>query len=195
MEPYPHEKARIIVREMAVQLALDLLEKKLFTDLCVLDISYDMENLQDPEIMKAYHGPVAEDFYGRLVPKPAHGSKRLSSPSSSEKEISEAFLSLYEEITDPSLLVRRITVNAGNVLPEEAWKKETYVQMDLFTDYGLLEKKRRETEENLKKERKAREAMLLIKQKFGKNAVVKGTDLQDGATGIERNKQIGGHRA
>lgn len=196
--PYDHEKARVIVKEMTDQLVLGMVEKQLVTDQLVLTIGYDTENLSNPETASRYRGEVTTDRYGRKIPKHSHGTANLEEPSSSTKLIMDAVMALYDRIIDKNLLVRRITVTVNHLTDENAVRAEKqgdFVQMDLFTDYGALEKQKREDEERLKKERALQEAVLSVKRKFGKNAILKGISLEEGATGTERNKQIGGHRA
>ena len=196
--PYDAEKAKLIVKEMTDLLVLDLVEKHLVTDQLTLTIGYDIENLTDPETAGKYKGEVTTDRYGRKVPKHAHGTANLDEPSSSTKLIMDAVMALYDRIVDKNLLVRRITVTANHLTDEaaaRAGKQEDFVQMDLFTDYEALEKQKKEDEEKRKKERALQEAVLSVKKKYGKNAILKGINLEEGATGMDRNNQIGGHRA
>lgn len=195
-EPYTFEKARVIVWEMLELLSLDLVEKHLVTNQIVLTVGYDIENLTNPEIASYYKGSVITDHYGRKVPKHAHGTANIGRHTSSTRMISEATLKLYDEIVDKKLLVRRVTIAACNLVSEKSIdNKPQYEQLDLFTDYDELIEKREKEELELQKERKIQEAMLDIKQRYGKNAILKGTNLQEGATTIERNKGIGGHKA
>jgi DNA polymerase V len=194
--PYPFEKGRLIVREMTDLLVLDLVEKRLMTDQMVLTIGYDIENLTDEKIRKAYKGEITTDHYGRQVPKHAHGTANLPRLTSSTRLIMNAVMDLYDAIVDPHLLVRRITVVANHVVPEtEGQEKATYEQMELFRDYAAEEKQRRQDKEFFEKERKLQEAMISVKKKYGKNAMLKGMNLEEGAMTIERNEQIGGHKA
>lgn len=194
--PYSFEKARLIVREMTDLLVLDLVEKGLTTDQMVLTIGYDRENLSDPEIKKRYKGPVTTDHYGRKVPKHAHGTINLKKQTSSTRLILDAVTQLYDQIVDRDLLVRRVYVTANRVIEESrALQQETFEQMSLFTDYEALEKRKEQEEAELEREKKIQTAMLDIKKKFGKNAVLKGMNLEEGAMTVERNRQIGGHRA
>lgn len=194
--PYDAEKGKLIVREMTDLLVLDLVEKKLVTDQMVLTIGYDIDNLTNPEIRKNYKGQIITDHYGRKVPKHANGSANLKRQTSSTRIIMDAVMELYDRIVDPGLLIRRVTIAANHLVDEnQAAAKEQFEQLDLFTDYAALEKERKEEEERLSRERKLQEAMLSIKQKFGKNAILKGMNLQEGATAMERNHQIGGHKA
>ena len=195
--PYNYEKTRLIVREMTELLALNLVDKGLVTDQLVLTIGYDIENLKDETIKKAYAGDVTTDHYGRKVPKHAHGSINLPRQTASTRLMMEAVMELFERIMNPALLSRRINLTANHVVPEKDVKpvEETFEQMDLFTDYGAREKKRQQEEAELAKEKKMQKAVLDIQKKFGKNAVLKGMNLQEGGTTIERNGQVGGHRA
>ena len=196
-EPYPTAKARVVAREMAEAVALDLLDKRLVTNLLTLTVGYDRESLTDIIIRLQYDGPVVSDHYGRSVPKPTHGSRKLHRYTSSARLIAEAALEIFDTTVHQPLLVRRLTIAAGNVIPEETVgqvEKETG-ERDLFTDYEALEAAREKEDEALLKERKMMEAALKIKKKFGKNAFLKGTDLEEGATARERNRQIGGHKA
>ena len=190
--PYPHEKARLIVWEMTDLLVLDLVEKGLVTDQMVLDIGYDIENMQ-----KSYRGDVHIDHYGRTVPKPAHGSVNLGKYTSSSKLILDAIVDLYERITQPDLLVRRVTVTANHVISEERIPnpEDKGEQLDLFTDYTAVTAERERAENEERKEKSLQHAMIAIKHKFGKNAILKGSNLQAGGMTIERNQQIGGHKA
>lgn len=195
-EPYTFEKARIIVWEMLELLSLDLVEKRLVTNQIVMTIGYDIENLTNPEIAKHYKGEIKTDHYGRKIPKHAHGTANLDRQTSSTRLISEATLKLYDKIVDDKMLIRRVTLSANNLVLESSVEdKPQYEQIDLFTDYEALTAKREKEEKELQKERKIQEAMIDIKQRYGKNAIIKGTNLQDSATSIERNRQIGGHKA
>lgn len=193
--PYPFDKAKLIVREMTELLALDLVDKGLVTDQLVLMVGYDIENLTNPEIKKAYHGPVTTDHYGRSVPKAAHGSINLKGQTASTKLIKEAVMELFDRIMDKNLLVRRVNLTANHVVSEAlAQDVSRFEQLDLFTDYDAEKKRQAEEKAELERERRAQEALLSIKKKFGKNAVLKGMNLLDGATTIERNRLIGGHK-
>lgn len=193
--PYDFAKAKLIVQEMTDLLVLDLVDKRLVTDQMVLTVGYDIDNLTDPKIRNSYKGEVTVDRYGRKVPKHAHGTANLDRQTSSTQLILDAVLNLYERIVDPNLLVRRVTVTANHLVDEtDTGQTEEFEQMELFTDYAALEKEREEEETKLAKERKMQEAMLTVKKKYGKNAMLKGMNLQEGATTIERNRQIGGHK-
>ena len=194
--PYDFEGGKLIVREMTDQLVLDLVEKKLVTDQMVLTIGYDIDNLKSAKTKSSYKGEITVDRYGRKTPKHAHGTTNLEYWTSSGKLIMEAVMKLYDEIVDPRLSVRRITVGANHLVSEkEAGSKEEYEQLDLFTDYAALEQEKEAEQARLARERNLQEALLTVKKKYGKNAIVKGTDLQEGATAMERNRQIGGHKA
>ncbi|MDE7201089.1 MAG: DNA methylase [Lachnospiraceae bacterium] len=196
--PYDPTKAKLVVKEMTDLLVLVLVEKQLVTDQLMLTIGYDIENLTNLETAGKYKGEVTTDRYGRKVPKHAHGTTNLNVPSSSTKLIMDAVMALYDRIVDKNLLVRRITVAANHLIDEAAVhadKQDDFVQLNLFTDYEALEKQKQEEEAKMKKERALQEAVLSVKKKFGKNAILKGINLEEGATGKERNNQIGGHRA
>ncbi len=188
--PYSHEEGAIIVREMADNLSLDLVSKGLLTKQIVLNIGY--ENFKEADSIKNYKGEIRHDHYGRLVAKYAHGSRNLKRSTSSSKMITEAALSLYEEITDHNLCIRRLNICAESVVSEFEYtndSKET--QLSLFVDY----EKEKAEEIELKKEKALQLASLEIKKKYGKNAILKGTNFLEGATARERNEQIGGHKA
>ncbi len=194
--PYTFEKARIVVREMTELLVLELVDKGLVTDQMVLTVGYDTESLKNPEIRKSYRGEVSTDRYGRSVPKSAHGSINLGTHTSSTVRIVQATMELYDRIVNKKLLVRRMSVTANHVTDEGAAKKtETYEQLDLFTDYAAEKEKNEQENEKLERERKLQQAVLSIKKKYGKNAIVSGLNFEEGATALERNNQIGGHKA
>jgi DNA polymerase V len=194
--PYEFEKARLVVREMTDLLVLDLVEKGLVTDQMVLTVGYDVENLSNPAIRSLYKGEVTSDRYGRRVPKHAHGSINLDRQTSSTQLIMEAVTKLFDRIVDRNLLVRRLNVVANHVVDEShTQKKEQFVQLDLFTDYEAQTKQQAQEEEALLRERKMQQAMISIKKKYGKNAILKGMNLEEGATAKSRNSQIGGHKA
>lgn len=189
--PYDYEKTKLIVKEMTELLSLDLVKKRLVTSQLVLTIGYDVENLINEKICNEYDGEVTLDRYGRSVPKHAHGTVNIDHKTSSTKMIMDAVMELYDRIINKKLLVRRINITANNVINEEAAKNEKHFeQVDLFTNYEDLDKKI--AKENSEKE--IQKAMLEIKKKYGKNAIIKGMNLQEGGTTIERNGQIGGHR-
>ena len=193
---YNHDKARLIVREMTDLLVLDLVDKGLVTDQIVLNVGYGVENLKDPERRKAFRGETVTDYYGRKVPKSAHGSATLGRFTSSTKLILDAVTELFDRIADRNLLVRRLGVTACRVIAEASVPKEDEPeQLNLFTDYAVEQEKRRKEEAELERERREQKAIVAIKKKYGKNAIVKGMDLQEGATTMQRNSQIGGHKA
>lgn len=196
--PYDAEKTRLIIKEMTDLLVLDLVDKGLATNQIVLTVGYDIENLTNPEIRKMYKGEIVTDHYGRKVPKHAHGTINLEAYSSSTREIMEATLELYDRIINKTLLVRRITLVANRVITEEKAMIENtqpFEQLDLFTDYVAREKERADKKAELEKEKKVQHAILDIQKKYGKNALIKGMNLEEGGTTIQRNGQIGGHKA
>ncbi|MFQ8992261.1 MAG: DNA methylase, partial [Ruminococcus bicirculans (ex Wegman et al. 2014)] len=189
--PYSFEKGRLIVREMTDLLVLDLVDKGLVTDQMVLTVGYDHEGVPDN-----YKGTVSKDRYGRKIPKSAHGSINIGRFTSSTKLILDKVSELYDKIVDKSLMVRRMYVVANHVVPEQSIAdEESYEQLDLFTDYAALEKQREEESKRLEREENMQKAMLKIKKKYGKNAILKGMNFEEGATTIERNGQVGGHKA
>ena len=187
--PYSNEKAKLIVREMIDLLVLDLVEKRLVTDQIVLTVGYDIDNLTDPVISKAYKGPVITDHYGRKIPKYSHGTVNLGQHISSTKVIVDAVMDLFASISDPLLLVRRLTIAANHVLPEsQAALEKPMQQLSLFEESE-------QEQLDLQRERHAQEAILSIRRKYGKNAILKGMNFKEGATTRDRNGQIGGHKA
>lgn len=193
--PYSFDKARLVVREMADALALDLVDKGLVTNQLVLTVGYDIENLAHPRGATAYSGETTTDRYGRKVPKHAVGTENFPYTSSAN-DLLEAVTSLYDRIVSKNLLVRRLSISANRLLPEsEAARQDEVEQLDLFTDYKEKEKQQAEHEATHARERKIQETMLGIKKRFGKNAILKGMNLEDGATAKERNETIGGHQA
>ena len=194
--PYTAEKGKLIVREMADLLALDLVDKGLVTDQIVLTVGYDIENLTDAKRADTYRGEITTDYYGRKVPKHAHGTANLGCQTSSGARITDAVMELYDRIIDFDLLVRRVYLTANHVVEECAISQEMVAeQLDLFTDYAAEQKKKEEERAALERERHRQEAILGIKKKYGKNAILKGMNLEDGATTRDRNRQIGGHKA
>ena len=194
--PYPFAKAKLVVHEMADQLSLDLVDKGLVTDQLTLTIGYDIDNLRNQEISSTYQGDVTVDRYGRTVPKQAHGTENMDVYTSSTKQIVRAALALFDRIVDKRLLVRRIYLTANRVVSESSAPNRREVeQLDLFTDYAALECRQAEETAALEREKKMQRTMLDIKRRFGKNAILKGMNLEDGATTIDRNGQIGGHKA
>ncbi len=192
-EPYEFEKGRLIVREMTDLLVLDLVEKRLVTDQMVLTVGYDVENLKNPTA--EYHGEVVRDHYGRSVPKSAHGSISLGERTSSTKRIMDAVTELYETIVNPKLTVRRMYVVANHVVPEDSVSEPEYEQLSLFTDWDEEQKQKERKREEEARERSVQEAVLQIKKKHGKNAILRGMNLEEGGTAMERNGQVGGHKA
>ena len=229
---YTYEKTRIVVREMMELLALDLVDKGLLTNQIVLTVGYDVENLSDPERRKAYKGEITVDGYGREVPKHAHGTGNLPFSTASTKLTTDCVLEVFDRVVDESLLTRRISITANNLVLESEYKRESEVasaepeQISMFdmlaggddsqapervsskeaTVYSEQDKPNSTmvaesilgstgNEDVLEKEKQVQEAMLKIKKRFGKNAILKGTNLQEGATAKERNAQIGGHKA
>ncbi len=193
--PYNNRQARLIVREMTELLLLELVDKGYATDQMVLTVGYDVENLLDPNRKRLYHGAVTTDRYGRSVPKHAHGTANLGGYTASAKKAVRAVLQLYDDIVDKNLLVRRIYISANRIKPEaEALKQTEPEQMRLFCDYDALQKQREQEQAELAKERRMQQAVLAIKKKFGKNAILKGSNFEEGSTAIERNGQIGGHK-
>lgn len=203
--PYEFDKGRLIVREMTELLVLDVVAKGLVTDQIVLTVVYDVENLLDPTRAARYRGAVTTDHYGRKMPKQAHGSANLGEYTSSTSKIMDAMLALYDRLVNPDLLVRKIYVVTNHLITKEQAQKqleESYVQLDLFSGMGLTreqseeeEKLEEEKKNNEEKERRLQEVMLEVKKKFGNNAILKGMNLSEGAMTIERNNQIGGHKA
>ena len=191
--PYGYDKARLVVREMADQLALDLVDQKLVTDQLVLTVGYDIENLKG---QTAYKGEVTRDRYGRAIPKHAHGTANLDEYTSSTKRIVTAALELFDRIIDRDLLVRRFYLTATRIADEaSAPDKKAFEQLDLFTDYSAVQEQKRRETARLEREKKVQQTMLDIKRRFGKNAILKGMNLEDGATAKDRNGMIGGHRS
>ena len=196
-EPYTFSKARVVIKEMADAVSMDLLDKGLVTDQLVVTVGYDRTSLENPEIRAKYHGPVVKDYYGRELPKSAHGTTNLDRQTSSTTLIMTAVEKLFDSIVNKDLLVRRLNITTNHVIPESRVKKQDdkMVQLDLFTDYETLAKQKKEEEERLAKERRMQEALLAIKKQFGKNSILKGLNFEEGATAKDRNEQIGGHKA
>ncbi|MBO4645504.1 MAG: DNA methylase [Bacteroidales bacterium] len=194
--PYTAPKARVVALEMADAMSLKLVAKKLVTDQIVLSVGYDASNMSDPNRQSHYLGPVTVDHYGRQVPKHAHGTTRFQRPTSSSRQMVDAVAQLFDRIVQPDLLVRYLNVTVGNVVDESrAGERAEGEQLDLFADHEALAQQREKEAEALEKERKLQEAQLAIKQRFGKNAILKGLNFEEGATARERNRQIGGHKA
>ena len=191
--PYSYDKARLVVREMAEAVAMDLLEKRLVTDQLTLTVGYDIENTAGG----SYHGEIVTDRYGRKIPKHAHSTANLPRKTSSARSIMDAILGIYDGKVNPKLSVRRITITANKIVSEDDVPQEAGmpVQFNLFDDIAAQEQQHKDEEIRLERERKIQEAMLGIKKKFGKNAILNGGSYLDGATARERNGQIGGHKA
>lgn len=188
--PYDYEKTKLIVKEMTELLTLDLVEKNLVTSQIVLTIGYDIDNLTNESISHKYNGEITEDRYGRKIPKHAHGTVNIDHKTSSTKVIMKATMELFERIINKDLLTRRINITANNVINEADVKEESFEQIDLFTNYNEKEKnkKKENAEKNIQK------AMINIKRKYGKNAILKGMNFEAGGTTRQRNEQIGGHK-
>ena len=196
-EPYNFKKARVVIQEMAEGMALDLVSKRLVTDQLVLTVGYDAECLTRPEIRAKYHGEITSNYYGKAVPKHAHGSFNFKDPTSSSRLIMDGAAELFDRYVNPDLLIRRLNLTTNHVVSETSLfaQQKAPQQLDLFTDYETIEKQKQEEKARLDKERRMQEAQLKIKQRFGKNAILRGLNFEEGATAKERNKQIGGHKA
>ncbi len=195
-QPYDFDKARLVIREMADQLALRLVEKKLVTDQVVVDVGYDIANLREVERRQQYHGAIHQDHYGRTVPEAAHGSISLSQWVSSGRVLVEAASAVFDDVVDKTLLVRRLNLTAGRVVREEQaarLEKKTLVQPELFAEYQEDPAIQERVDAELARERRQQEAVIAIRNKLGKNAILKGMNFEEGATTRERNQQIGGH--
>ena len=196
--PYAFDKAKLVMREMTDGLVLDLVAKKLVTDQMVLSVGYDIENLTDPERRAKYKGEVHADYYGRQVPRHAHGSINLGGFTSSTRVITRAVMALFDRVVDRDLLVRRMYIVANHVVNEDKARRDEAdksVQLNMFTDYEAEARERAEADAAREKERRQQEVVLAIKEKYGKNAILRGTNFEEGATARDRNAQIGGHRA
>ena len=196
-EPYTFQKARVVIQEMAEGMALDLVAKRMVTDQLVLTVGYDAECLTRPDIRDLYHGEITTNYYGKLVPKHAHGSLRFDKSTSSSRLLMNSAAELFDRHVNPNLLIRRLNLCVNHVVPESTLAQQPAQpqQLDLFTDYETLERQQQEEQARLDKERRLQEAQLKIKQRFGKNAILRGLNYSEGATAKERNAQIGGHRA
>ncbi|NBI16633.1 DNA methylase [Neglecta sp. X4] len=195
--PYSADQGKTVVMEMADQLSIDLVRAGLFTNQVVLDVGYDIENLTDSKRAAKYKGAIVSDHYGRQVPKAVHGSRNLGRFSSSTSRIVEAAAAIYDSIVDKNLLVRRFTVAVTHLVLESEAEPATpeIEQLDLFTDYEAVDKQRQAEEEDLERELKIQKALINIRDRYGKNAIVKGLNMKKESTAMERNKQIGGHKA
>lgn len=188
--PYNYENTKLIVKEMTELLALDLVERGLVTNQIVLEVGYDVDNLKNQAISSLYNGEITTDKYGRKVPKHAHGTINIDHQTASSKVLTEHIMELYEQIVNKQLLVRRINITVNNVVNENMVKTSDYEQINLFVDYKEVNEKRKKEEA----EKEIQKAMIGIKSKYGKNAILKGMNLQKEGTTIERNRQIGGHK-
>ena len=194
--PYEFDKARLVVKEMTDLMVLDLVDKGLVTNQIVLTIGYDIENITDKNISQSYKGTVTTNYYGKKVPKPAHGTTNLPKQTSSTTLITNAVMELYDKIVNKKLLIIRINIVANKLVDEHSVKNaDKYEQLDLFTDYEILKKQREKENAESEREKRMQNTILDIKKKFGKNAILKGMNLQEGATAKDRNNQIGGHKA
>jgi DNA polymerase V len=194
---YDARKARVVVQEMADGMALSLLGRRMVTSQLILTLGYDRENLERPEIRERYTGEVTNDWYGRPVPKHAHGTETLERPTSSPSDIIGAAMTLFDRIVNPDLLVRRLNLTVAHVVAEDLAERQEKApqQLDLFTDYEAERLRQEREEKRRSKERRLEEARLAIKRRFGANAILKGLNFEEGATAKERNGQIGGHKA
>ena len=187
--PYNYDKTKLIIKEMTELLVLDLVDKHLVTNQIVLTVGYDIDNINNNDIN--YNGEITIDRYGRKIPKHAHGTINLDHKTSSTKIIIDAVMKLYDRIIDKRLLTRRINITANNVIDEEkAEREDRYEQIDLFNNYKEVEANKNKE----KKERNLQRSILDIKKKYGKNAILKGMNFEEGATTIERNEEVGGHK-
>lgn len=192
---YDYDKAKLIVKEMSDQLSLNLVSQQLVCNGVALSIGYDIDNLKDDQGF-FYKGEVVIDHYGRKIPKHAHGSRGLGCYSSASTLIRAAMCDIFDSVVDPVLTIRRINVTACNVIPQSQAKNiETTEQLNLFVDYEKVDQQKAALEKQMQKEQSVQETLLQIKQKYGKNAVLKGMNLEEGATTKQRNEQIGGHKA
>ena len=194
--PYSFDKARLVLREMADLLSLDLVDRGLVTNQLVLTVGYDRESLRGSRNGKKYQGEISKDRYGRAIPKHAHGTENLTKYTASTKLLMAAATELFDRIVNPDLWVRRLDLTAAHVIQEGlALQKDVFEQLDLFTDYAVLEKKREKEAADQEREKRWQKAVLDIKKKYGKNAILRGMNFEEGATARERNNQIGGHKA
>ena len=202
-EPYTYELAMIVLKEMTESLVLDMVDKGFVTDQIVLTVAYDIENLTDPVRRTFYKGEITTDAYGRKIPKHAHGTHNFKEPTSLTSVIMDGMINLYERITDKSLLIRKLSISVNNLKDEKSIKpKEEFKQLSLFDDFSFNSNESdnnaseiKKDKDALEKEKKMQRLMIDVKKKFGKNAILKGMSLQEGATAKDRNKQIGGHKA
>ena len=194
--PYPFDKARTVVQEMADSVALDLVEQRLVIDQIVLTVGYDVKNLTDPAISDRYHGKVTTDHYGRRIPRHGHGTANFDSHTSSSRLIIAKVTELFDRIADPLLLVRRLTLSINRLIPENRVSKTPRpLQLDLFADNDELERRRDAEAREQARERRRQETIIRLRHQYGKNIILKGLNYADGATQRDRNGQIGGHKA
>ena len=202
-EPYSFKKARVVIQEMAEGMALDLVRKRMVTDQLVLTVGYDAVCLTRADIRAKYHGEITTNHYGKPVPKHAHGTFNFKTPTSSSRLIMDGAAELFDRCVNPDLLIRRMSLTTNHVVSENALvahgdgSQKTFVwkELDLFTDYEFLEKQKQKEKARREKERRMQETQLKIKQRFGRNAILRGLNFEEGATAKERNEQIGGHKA
>ena len=198
-EPYTFKKARVVIMEMAEGMALNLVSKRMVTDQLVLTVGYDAECLTRPEIRELYHGEITTNYYGKQVPKHAHATYNFPQPTSSSRLLMNGAVKLFDKCVHPDLLIRRLSLTTNHVKDEATLNGQrssrTPQQLDLFTDYDALRQQQQKEQERLAKERRLQEVQLKIKQRYGKNALLRGLNFAEGATAKERNEQIGGHKA
>ena len=195
-EAYDYDKARVIVKEMIDSLSLDMVEKKVVTNQLGLYIGYDRENIDNSKILENYKGEIVFDMYGRMVPKSAHGSINLDIFTSSTKKLTDSILFLFDEIVNKDLSIRRINISANRVILEQNIpQEENYIKLDMFNDYKTSKFYESIEKSELEKEKRTQQSIIKIKKKYGKNAILKGMNFEEGATMKERNNQIGGHKA
>ena len=198
-EPYTFKKARVVIMETAEGMALNLVSKRMVTDQLVLTVGYDAECLTRPEIRELYHGEITTNYYGKQVPKHAHATYNFPQPTSSSRLLMNGAAELFDKCVHPDLLIRRLSLTTNHVKDEATLNGQrssrTPQQLDLFTDYDALRQQQQKEQERLAKERRLQEVQLKIKQRYGKNALLRGLNFAEGATAKERNEQIGGHKA
>ena len=196
-EPYTAKKARVVISEMAEGMALKLVSKQLMTDQMVLTVGYDVESLTRPEIRAKYHGEITNNYYGKPVPKHAHGTLNLDRYTSLSSVLMKAAVELFDKHVNADLLIRRLNITVTRLIPEHIAMQQDNgpLQLDLFTDYEALAKQKQAEKARTDKERRMQEVQLRIKQRFGKNAILRGLNFDEGATAKDRNQQIGGHKA
>ncbi len=195
-QPYSSQDARLVVREMIDALCLDLVANQVVCDQIVLTIGYDIENISDPKRRENYHGEIKTDPYGRQMPRHSHGTSNLSEPTASAYIIVDTMLELYDRIINEDLLIRRLTMSVNHLQYEwDVEKDDKPLQLTIFDDYEQIQKERKQTQAFMQREKKRQHAIIDIKNKYGKNALLKGMNLKEHATQKDRNEQIGGHKA